>query len=727
MVIVAWSLLKVYRTKSSLALETVELIATLMVPALVLIESWKSARPSTLNCLYFGITAIFDIIYIRSMFTAGYDSDLTDIFIARAVCKLWMCGLECVSKRGSLTEEYKSLSPEATAGILNRSFQFWLIGLFRRGFRGELKLDDLFSLDPDMKAEVLGNRFKASWLSRLRPERRFELVYAILGTFWFELAGAAIPRVFNIGFTFAQVFLISRVLTLLEEPLTQRNQIIGFFLIGAAAVIYLGLAITKLFYNQKMYRFVTKFRGAMVCAIYDHLLVLGDTDGNKEATLTLMSVDIDRIAAALPELNETWSQAIEVIVGITLLSLQLGWVSVMPVFLVIVAFLGGAQITRTIGDKQKIWIDAVQVRVTFTSAILAGMKNIKMLGLSNVVQAFVQQYRIDETIHMAAFRWSILWQNVVQNIPWALTPAFTFAIYAGQAVARGQGSIDTVKAFSSLAIIHLLTDPTAKLVSSIPSAASTLGCFERIQQFLLIKAKKEQRNFHPLPADPLNEFPDSFTSRIFGPTLTWLDISHIPTSPIVHADQLSIRPAPGADVLLSDVSFNIPPKSFTAVVGPVGSGKTTLLKALLGELLIEQGGELRLAQCSTSYCAQTPWLPNTTVREAIIGPTARCDDHYDPTYENAIAESALEHDIERWEKGDKTMTGPNGSLLSGGQQQRVALARVLYVRPTLIVLDDVFAALDLATQRTVFKSLFKLRRDFPDKAMTVVFATSNGE
>lgn len=721
--LMVWSLLKVHRTIFSLAVETLEMAVACFIPLLVFLEGFKSARPSTLNCLYFGITAIFDFAQVRSMLITGYDPAFTYVVMARIVCKLWMFSLECVSKRGSLREEFKHIPPEATAGIVSRSFQFWMVELFTKGFRGELKLDDLFLLDPDLKAETLGNRFKASWLSRSRPERRFEIIYASLRTFWSELAAAAFPRVFKIAFTFAQVFLISRVLTLLEEPLTPGNQIIGYLLIGAAAIIYLGLAITKLHYDQQMSRFTTKFRGAVVCAIYDHLTVLGDTDGNKEATLTLMSVDIDRIASALPELNEIWSQAIEVIIGITLLSLQLGWVSVMPVFLVVVAFLGGAQITRTIGDKQKIWIDAVQVRVTFTSAILAGMRSIKMLGLSSVVQAFAQQYRIDETIHMAAFRWSILWQNVVQNIPWALTPAFTFAIYAGQAVARGQESIDTVRVFSSLAIIHLLTDPTAKLVSCIPSVASTLGCFERIQMFLLTKAKTEQRNFHPRESPSLNE-----DIRTYGPVLNWMETSHIQAPPIILADQLSIRPAPEADIQLSDVSFTVPPNSFTAIVGPVGSGKTTLLKAILGELPIEQGGELRLAQCSASYCSQTPWLPNTTVRDAIIGFTTHSDnDDAEAVYEDVIVESALRHDIEQWENGDKTMTGPNGSLLSGGQQHRIAIARALYILPTLIVLDDVFAALDVVTQRTIFNSLFRLRRVAPERTITVVFATSDGQ
>jgi hypothetical protein len=58
-----------------------------------------------------------------------------------------------------------------------------------------------------------------------------------------------------------------------------------------------------------------------------------------------------------------------------------------------------------------------------------------------VLGSIVQEERVQETHRMAAFRWDLVWQNVVQNLPWALSPALAFTFYAAQATAQGKPSI----------------------------------------------------------------------------------------------------------------------------------------------------------------------------------------------------------------------------------------------------------------------------------------------
>lgn len=384
--------------------------------------------------------------------------------------------------------------------------------------------------------------------------------------------------------------------------------------------------------------------------------------------------------------------------------------------------MGGAQVTKTIGNKQKIWVTAVQARVTFTSAILAGMKSVKMLGLQDTMEGMLQKYRIDETSRMAAFRWSILWQNVVQNIPWALTPALTFAIYAGQALARGQDSLDTVEAFSSLAVIHLLTDPTAKLISAIPSTASTIGCFDRIQAFLLLKPKIDQRNLQIASSSASGISADGGIEM-----KTFAVASTESSSAVIQAEGISIRPEPEAAPILTNVNLSVAPGSLTVIVGPVAAGKSTLIKAFLGELPIEQGGTLTVAECRTSYCSQSPWLPNVTLKAAIIGPITEACPYDEAKYQKCLQLCDLDHDISLFEDGDLTELGSNGSALSGGQQHRIALARALYSRPKLLVLDDVFAALDWTTQRKVFLALFGDGGYLKKSKTTTILATSTGK
>jgi ATP-binding cassette subfamily C (CFTR/MRP) protein 1 len=76
------------------------------------------------------------------------------------------------------------------------------------------------------------------------------------------------------------------------------------------------------------------FRGAAVSLIYEQALLARVGSYDKSGAVSLMSTDVDEIAFCLEELNECWACFIEVVIGITLLARQLGWVSVIPLLVV---------------------------------------------------------------------------------------------------------------------------------------------------------------------------------------------------------------------------------------------------------------------------------------------------------------------------------------------------------------------------------------------------------
>lgn len=172
--------------------------------------------------------------------------------------------------------------------------------------------------------------------------------------------------------------------------------------------------------------------------------------------------------------------------------------------------------------------------------------------------------------------------------------------------------------------------------------------------------------------------------------------------------------------VLRGVALSIPAGSLVAVVGRVGSGKSSLLAALLHELEATEvaGSDLqsigetrgqtdatsqphmqgppRVAVCgSVAYCAQEPWIQNTTLRSNICFSRA-----FDPVrYATIIEACALQPDLQQLPNGDETQIGERGLTLSGGQKARVALARALYVDADVFLLDDVLAAVDQHVQR----------------------------
>ncbi|PHH93023.1 hypothetical protein CDD83_2133 [Cordyceps sp. RAO-2017] len=701
-----WSRHGQNRTRASLPSAVLNLIVALQLMALSWMEDGRSVRPSSFLCGYLFLTSILDLAQARTLWLRRLDTPIAAVFTASVLVKAIMLLLESRNKSGYLKPTHTDLPPEATSGIVNRSLLWWLNDLFRRGLHSTLTLDDLYPLDPQLASAALGTRMQRAWAQRRRPERRFEFPLAAFRTLRRPILSAVIPRLFLIAFTFAQPFLISRVLDLLSEPDSVASRNTGYALILAAAFIYLGMTLSTLHYNHNVYRTMTMFRGASVALIYNHMLTLPIGEYDDSAVVTLMSVDVDNIVSCLIDLDECWARIIEIALGLVLLTRQLGWVSLVPVFVVIVSFFGTAEISRTIGARQKTWVDAVEKRITITASMLASMRSIKMMGLSPVLSSIVQGQRIQETRRMAAARWSIVWQNVVQNLPWALSPALTFIIYVAQATAKGESAIDVTQAFTSLSIITLLTGPTAKLLSAIPSTAASLGCFDRIQNFLVA----------PPRTDP----------RVINRVASVLSTARRDSDAIV-AQGLSLRPAPTAEPILANVSFTIPRGSLTMVVGPVGSGKSTLLHAMLGEVSNKDGGSIRVTSAQIALCVQTPWLPNTTVRQAVCGYPEHNLNVDQSWYRQCLHACALDQDLSHLSDGEETQVGSASTVLSGGQRARIALARAIYARTDLIILDDILSALDSKTAATIMSRLFGDTGLLRKRQVTVVLATHASE
>jgi ATP-binding cassette subfamily C (CFTR/MRP) protein 1 len=83
--------------------------------------------------------------------------------------------------------------------------------------------------------------------------------------------------------------------------------------------------------------------------------------------------------------------------------------------------------------------------------------------------------------------------TILVNLPSILTRLATFAAFAIVAKIKGSNSINTSLVITSLAILDLLGNPLSELLYAIPQAYAALGCFQRIQEFLLMEDRSEQR------------------------------------------------------------------------------------------------------------------------------------------------------------------------------------------------------------------------------------------
>jgi len=159
------------------------------------------------------------------------------------------------------------------------------------------------------------------------------------------------------------------------------------------------------------------------------------------------------------------------------------------------------------------------------------------------------------------------------------------------------------------------------------------------------------------------------------------------------------EPASWEDPLaLRRINLNVRKGKLIVVVGAVGSGKSTLLRAILGEVRAVSGDVCSRGR--VAYFAQTPFVTNNTLRNNVLFGSDRPID--EKQYRLAISSSALEHDLSLLPDGENTEIGERGVTLSGGQKARVALARAVYHRADVCLLDDPLAAVDAHVGRDIF-------------------------
>ncbi|KAI1033692.1 hypothetical protein LB505_008194 [Fusarium chuoi] len=170
--------------------------------------------------------------------------------------------------------------------------------------------------------------------------------------------------------------------------------------------------------------------------------------------------------------------------------------------------------------------------------------------------------------------------------------------------------------------------------------------------------------------------------------------------------------------ILRSLNIRFPAGELSVISGKTGTGKSLLLSAILGETDVLEGSvyvpntiapeERRDAQAnlgdwiipgSIAYVGQTPWLESASLRDNILFGLPFVEERYN----QVVDVCALKKDLQILTDGDKTELGANGINLSGGQKWRVTLARAIYSRADILVMDDVFSAVDAHVGRHIFE------------------------
>ncbi|MEU1694445.1 NHLP bacteriocin export ABC transporter permease/ATPase subunit [Streptomyces hirsutus] len=444
-------------------------------------------------------------------------------------------------------------------------------------------------------------------------------------------------------------------------------------------------AAFMLLQNLTLLRLEGRVEATLQPAVWDRLLRLPTSFFTERSTGELASaaMGISAIRRLLAGVGPTVTQSVTV--GAVNLGLLL-WFSVPMALAAIGMLLAVAAVFTGLGLWQVRWQRRLVVLTNKLNnqafQTLRGLPKLRVAAAENYAYgAWASEFARGRELQQKAGRIKNL-TAVLGAVYLPLCTLAMFMLLAGPA----RGSMTAAEFLTFNTSVTMVLTSVTQLTGAFVSGVAALPLFEQIRPVL--DATPEVRAASTRPG---------------------------PLSGAIEARRVSFRYSDDGPLVLDDVSFEVRPGEFVAVVGPSGCGKSTLLRLLIGfdrplsGNVLYDGQDLAALdrsavrrQCGVVLQHAQPFTGS--VLDVICG-----TEPYTPEEAMAAAEMAgLAEDIKRMPMGLHTIVSGSGAV-SGGQRQRLMIAQALIRRPRILFFDEATSALDNETQRTVIESTKALR------------------
>ncbi|KAJ2825779.1 hypothetical protein IWW50_002696, partial [Coemansia erecta] len=527
-------------------------------------------------------------------------------------------------------------------------------------------------------------RFNRHWQHEVSSGRQ-SLLRALARTFAGSLALCSLLRMLVFLRDVAQPIAVARILRELGQANNNSDDTKVLSMPGCVSALLLYTSVSLVVSVAEQHHIDLRDRAelaihaTLTCAVHQaHALSTHTSVGRLVLEARAHGTDLyscgvmrtQELAAHIVQLTGAVWTPVRLVVGLYVFYRQVGW-AILPGIAAALLYLPlRAHLLRQATKASARASQASSRRVALVAQLVENIVPVRMLGLASVLARQIRQLRnVDElepTMRAASL-------SLAQSYVWTVCrtggPLLSLFIYS--VVAQRTTSLTAERVF----IVHNVLRELLPLLIDAPHA---FDCWWAAKQpysqikALLVLASPGAQDMQTALAGEAPTAKDNLAVSITSTSFSW------PPKDNIYKTGFA----------LTNVNMHVRKGQLVAVVGKVGAGKSSLISAILGEMDAHSPARVngRIALVS-----QTPWLMSGTVRDNITFGLA-----YDASWFNTVTSiCALHPDLRQWQFGEHTQVGSSGVALSGGQRMRVALARAVYSRASVYLLDDVLAAVDV--------------------------------
>lgn len=705
-------------------------VALISLPSQV-IEFYKSTA-SLAGQLFYYLTQIFLLGYQLGqrishypderfvVVTGSYGAFLEVALLVNAI-SIFLYDLLSYKPSQELLNYYEEHKMYQECNLLQNLTFTWMNKLIGQVYRdGEIKDPHNMPLPPiNLSIKEKAGALGASWAKENWTGRN-SLLWAIMNTFGKTIIIAISIEVVKDFMTILQPQLLRLFIEEFNQDRERTHPLINAVFIAFA--LFLMKLVSTCLSNQffiMIFEAGMGIRGALMTMLYQKSLKLsseareGKTAGD---IMNMMAVDVLRIQRFFETSQELVGSPIALLTTLVSLYTFLGYSTAGGVVVMAVMFPINSYLSRKIKVLIKKQMEYKDARIKTVTEILNSVKTVKLYAWEEPMLKRLDHVRNE--LELESFK-KIAVMNNLTLFAWNCVPILvassTFLIYALVMDVPLTPQI----VFPSLSLFDILNDCIYTIPRTIINFIETGVSMGRLKDFLLAKElDKSFIEFESLPDDPnvpvievhnatfLRNLPTKATSE-----------ENYDEEAMIESSRVALKNIDGFQALKGQL---------VCVVGRVGAGKSTFLHALLGQLPCissshDQATPKMHFRCdSVALCSQQAWILNASVKDNVL-----FGHKYDEaSYKATIEACQLLPDLGILADGDETLVGEKGISLSGGQKARISLARAVYSRSDVYLLDDILSAVDAEVCKRIIDQVLS-RKTGLLKNKTVILTTNS--